>query len=168
MALDPKMKKAIYATIWTIFLGIACFITVYAANQYLWEARQHGNQQIIQPVDGYYLNFTLDTGYVGVQGYSYADENPVLHIETHKENLTLQIQCLNPVELSDYYNELTLDLYKHNTTIHCGQLNLLSDEILNYTLTFVGTYEFDYKISYLPSSVGNTDIQLFIDVIDGT
>lgn len=165
MTFDPKMKKAIYATVWTIFLGIACFITVYAANQYLWEQEQQGHQHVVEPVTGTAYEFDLDEGYVGVASYEFVTPSPVLEITTKKANLTLQITCTNNNTLAGNYSDLTLILYSHTDHVTAlGTLDLLSGKTLSYTMKLIGDYKFDYKILYTPTVEADNTMELLVGV----
>jgi len=167
MALDPKMKKAIYATIWTIFLGIACFVTVYATTTYLWQHQQQGEQEVTYAVEVNYKNFTLARGYVDVPSYSMALPSPVLDIQTYKENLILQITCLNYAALKANYSDLRLEVIRIGSGALSPILDLTSSDIFNYTLTAIGHYQFDYRIYYTPITPATNQILLNVDVIDG-
>lgn len=96
--------------------------------------------------------------------YELVTPSPILNITTKTANLTLQISCMNYLELQGKYYDLTLRLYRHSNSTLLGELNLRSNTILNYTMTTPGNYLFDYKIDYTPKIEGYNTINLLVTV----
>jgi len=154
MALDPKMKKAVYATIWTIFLGIACFVTVYAAASYL-QWQQSIKQEVGYAVkDVMITNYSLPKGYVGFSEFS--EQIPALNFTTLRAGMTLEITCLNTADLQTEYSILTLTLLNETGAPLPYILNLRNPgSKISFPLTYIDTYVLGYRFDYLPTQVSN-------------
>jgi len=162
MTFDPKMKKAIYATIWTIFLGIACFVTVYAASSYLaWQ--QSIKQEVAYAVkDVAITNYTLPKGYVGFSEFS--EQIPALNFTTLRAGMTLEITCLNAPTLQTKYKTLTLTLLNETGSPLPFILNLCDpNSKIIYPLTYIDTYVLGYRFDYLPNETSAQN-EILLDI----
>lgn len=161
---DTKIKKAIIATIFTILLAIACYLTVYAVQVLF------SHQQITQPVTDAACFQTLEpttlpegyTNFSGTCTIPYA-----LNVTTKNQTgLYLKITSPNATELVNNYTRLVLHLRNHNEVSDLALLDLiLNSPYIYYTLSPNKSYSFDYYFEYTPKITGTNQFYLTVEIV---
>jgi hypothetical protein len=151
-------KRASKAVLFFNLLLIAYIASSFAAITI------HTRQEVQQHVTAYAevtaSNFTLPDGIVNMEDAYVA--NGALVITTHAPDTLVQIQCANFEDLQEQYCTLNLDVSLNGNP---GEfLNLLTNDIMQFTIATPGTYAYDYSFSYTPCAEGDNIILLDVTV----